>query len=264
MKKLKELRQRLAALTTEERAQLERIKAEERAMDATETEQYEKRAADIAKVEAEISELEKVEQRERAARERDERLSAQRTSEPERPAGGNGSPDAELEMRAHRNHLRGGLRRLSEAEVRALTVGTDSEGGYLKTPMQVVGEILKGVDNEVFVRNLARKFTVGDSEGIGVPTLDADVDDAVWTSELATGAEDTALRFGKRELRPHPIAKRIKVSNKLIRSSVIDIVGYINQRFTMMKPKFTIYDSQKQEIGQITGDWKGWNFIIHA
>ncbi len=230
MKKIKELRQRLAALTTEERAQLERIKAEERAMDATEQEQYEKRAAEIAKIETELQGLERVETAARTAQERDQRLTEHRSGEPERPAGGDGNPEAEAQLRAHRSHLRGGLRRLTEVEVRALSVGSDVEGGYLGAPMQVVSQILRGVDNEVMIRGLATVYQVGDSAGMGVPTLATDVNDADWTSELATGSEDTELRFGKRELRPHPLAKRIKISNKLVRSSILDIVAFVNSR----------------------------------
>lgn len=232
MKKLRELRQKLAALVTEERAQLDRLKTEGKTFDATETEQYEKRAKDIGDLESEITQLEVVEQRDAANRERDERLSKLIGTGERKGAGEEaGAADAALEMKAIRTFLRGGMRALDGAEFRALSVGSDVEGGYLKTPMQVVKEILKNVDDQTVIRQWARKFPVGDAEGLGVPTLDTDVDDATWTSELATGSEDTALRFGRRELRPHPLAKRIKVSRKLVRSSVIDIVAFIQQRF---------------------------------
>jgi HK97 family phage major capsid protein len=50
-----------------------------------------------------------------------------------------------------------------------------------------------------------------------MPYLAADPADADWTSELGTGNEDSSMNFGKRELNPKPLAKRIKVSNKLLR-----------------------------------------------
>jgi HK97 family phage major capsid protein len=65
-----------------------------------------------------------------------------------------------------------------------------------------------------------------------MPYLAADPDDADWTSELGTGNEDGAMSFGKRELTPKPLAKRIKVSNKLLRLNpdveqlVIDRLAY--------------------------------------
>ncbi|MDR1564546.1 MAG: hypothetical protein LBS74_06280 [Oscillospiraceae bacterium] len=43
-----------------------------------------------------------------------------------------------------------------------------------------------------------------------------------------------------------------------------NLVGYIKQKFTMMKPKFTILGSNEAEIGTITGNWTGWNFNITA
>lgn len=232
MKKLRELRQKLAALVTEERAQLDRLKKEERSFDATETEAYEKRAKDIGDLDEEIKKLELVEQRDADNRERDERLSKLIGTGERKGGTDDGTTDAAaVEMKAIRTFLRGGMRALDGAEFRALSVGSDVEGGYLKTPMQVVREILKNVDDQTVIRQISRKFPVGDAEGLGVPTLDTDVDDATWTSELATGSEDTALRFGRRELRPHPLAKRIKVSRKLVRSSVIDIVAFIQERF---------------------------------
>jgi HK97 family phage major capsid protein len=36
------------------------------------------------------------------------------------------------------------------------------------------------------------------------------------TTELATGSEDSTMSFGRRDLKPHPLAKRIKISRKLL------------------------------------------------
>jgi len=58
---------------------------------------------------------------------------------------------------------------------------------------------------------------VTNAQSLGIPTLDADPADATWTSELGTGSEDSSMTFGKRELSPKPLAKRIKVSRKLLR-----------------------------------------------
>lgn len=229
MKKLRELRERLAALTTEERSQLERLKKEERGFDATEKEQYEKRAADIASVEAEIQSLEQVEQRDAENAAREQRLSQTRgqAARPN-PGNGNGTPDEQRAMDGLRSYLRGNP---APPELRALSAGSDIEGGFLRAPQQMASGLLMAVDNEVFVRRLATVQPIGQAESLGAASLDTDVDDAAWTTELATGAEDTAMRFGKRELRPHPLAKRIKISRKLIRSSTRDIVALVNERF---------------------------------
>jgi uncharacterized protein YxjI len=39
-------------------------------------------------------------------------------------------------------------------------------------------------------------------------------------------------------------------------------VGYIKQKFKLLKPAFRIFDQNESEIGMITGDWKAWNFSI--
>lgn len=39
-------------------------------------------------------------------------------------------------------------------------------------------------------------------------------------------------------------------------------IGSIKQKFKMFKPTFQILDNSGQYIGEITGDWKAWNFII--
>ena len=38
--------------------------------------------------------------------------------------------------------------------------------------------------------------------------------------------------------------------------------GTIKQKFKFFKPTFIISDKNAQEIAQITGDWKAWNFDI--
>jgi HK97 family phage major capsid protein len=75
-----------------------------------------------------------------------------------------------------------------------------------------------------------RPYTITTAESLGAPSLDTDLNDADWTTELQTGTEDTAMRFGKRELRPHPVAKLIKVSKKLLRASALPIEGIIQDR----------------------------------
>mgnify|MGYP000919795576 CR=1 FL=1 len=48
-------------------------------------------------------------------------------------------------------------------------------------------------------------------------------DDADWTVELKTGSADTAMSFAKRELHPHPAAKRILVSTFLLNNAVLPV-----------------------------------------
>jgi uncharacterized protein YxjI len=38
--------------------------------------------------------------------------------------------------------------------------------------------------------------------------------------------------------------------------------GYIQQKFKFFKPRFRIFDAADQQIAEINGDWKAWNFRI--
>lgn len=151
---------------------------------------------------------------------------------------------------AFQRFLQGGERALREHELRALQADLDTSGGYLVAPQQFVTELIQAVDNAVVIRGLARKFTLTAAESLGAPALDTDIDDADWTSELATGNEDSALAFGKRELRPHPLAKRIKVSNKLLRAATVGIETLVRER---MAYKFGVTEEKVFMTGHGSG-----------
>lgn len=115
-------------------------------------------------------------------------------------------------------------------ETRALQMDADVSGGFLVAPQEFVKELIIFVNNLVFIRQLARVFTVENAESLGAPSLETDISDTNWTAEIATGVEDSSMAFGKRELRPHPCAKLIKVSDKLLRASVLNVEEIVRQR----------------------------------
>lgn len=112
----------------------------------------------------------------------------------------------------------------------ALQADSDTQGGYMVAPMQVAEGLIQAVDNQVFVRQRATVLPpLTSAHSLGVVTLDADPADADWTSELGTGAEDSTMAFGQREMTPHPVAKRIKISQTLLRKAP-NIEAYVQQR----------------------------------
>jgi HK97 family phage major capsid protein len=117
---------------------------------------------------------------------------------------------------AYRSWLRRG-NEIGQVERRALQADSDTLGGYLVMPMQFVDQLIVAIDNLVYLRQWATVFAVPNADSLGAPSLDADPADPTWTSELAIGSEDTTMAFGRRELHPHPLAKYIKVSRKLLR-----------------------------------------------
>lgn len=132
-------------------------------------------------------------------------------------------------VQSFRSYLRRGSMQLGVEEQRSLQAANDTLGGALVMPMQFVARLIKAVDDMVFVRTLAQKVSVVTSQSLGMPTLATDLTDATWTTELLTGSEDD-MRFGGRELKPSPIAKLVKVSNKLLAQAALDPEGLVNSR----------------------------------
>jgi len=244
MDKILELRQKRAALVKQARDILDKAEAENRGLTAEEEQQY-------SRIMNDVEELRKtIEREERLQVLENEMSQSQGTiAGGKEPPGDNGRTDQQnKEVRAAFNKfLRGGIQVLNHDEIRALQAEVDTLGGYIVAPQQFVNQLIKAVDDLVFIRPLATRFTLDRAESLGVPALDSDISDADWTSELATGAEDTAMAFGKRELRPHPLAKRIKVSNKLLRQGTIDPEALVRDR---MAYKFGI----TEEKAFLTGD----------
>lgn len=124
---------------------------------------------------------------------------------------------------------------LMTGERRDLQADLATAGGFLALPQQMVAELIKFVDNNVYIRQKATVMTVTNADTLGAPSLDNDIADDDWTAEIATGSADTSMTFGKRELKPHPSAKRIKVSNTLLRKATIGPEQLVTQRLGYKK-----------------------------
>lgn len=232
---LNEVRAKRLNCTTEARAILDAAAEAKRALSAEEETRFDALMAEADRHEQTIAREERV-----AAVERDLATSQGRTTTSEQPGTGAGAgagertnPRASEEYRAaFRRFLVSGINSLSGTEVRALQADNPAEGGFLVAPQQFITDLLANVKDAVFIRQLATVMQLDRSESLGVPVLDTDLNDADWTSELATGNEDTALRFGKRELKPNPLAKRAKISKKLLRQNTIDVEAIVRDRLS--------------------------------
>ncbi len=258
MRDVLELRRHRAALIQENRQILDRAETESRSLTAEETQEYDRRMQEIDALANDIQ----VEERQQA-------LELELGASAGRSGGGTESPAADDRGRgpasggapegrasneyreAFRQFLRTGSTRAFETpEFRALQADADIAGGYLVAPQQMVMDLLAAVKDVTVVRQLARVIPVPSAASLGVPTLEHDVDDADWTSEIATGNEDTGMDFGKRDLHPHPLAKRIKVSNKLLRTAFLDVEAIVRDRLAY---KFAV----PQEKAFLTGSGAG-------
>jgi HK97 family phage major capsid protein len=218
--KLKELRDARGKAIADARAILDKAEGEKRGLTADEDAKYKEVFGKSEELRASIEREEKLAEAERQAaeqtlREKDETREADKKGE-ERKVGPRGTEEYRA---AFRRFLAGGRSALTETELRALQADSDTAGGYMVMPEQMVAGLIKAVDDMVHIRARATKFSVPSAASLGVPTLTADPADADWTAEILTGSEDSTMAFGKRELHPHPLAKRIKVSNKLLRQA---------------------------------------------
>jgi HK97 family phage major capsid protein len=146
-------------------------------------------------------------------------------------------------------------------QLRALQSDSDASGGYLVAPVQMQQQILQAMDNAVFIRQQATKFTVANADGLGVPKLENDPADADWTTEIKTGSEDSTMSFAGRELRPHPVAKRIRISRKLMRQ-LPTIESFVRERlaykFAVTQEKaFLTGTGAQQPLGLFTASAQG-------
>lgn len=211
MEEILKLRQQRANLVAQARELLSKAEGEKRDLTAEEQGQYDKMWGDIDSLGKRAERLER-----QATVEADLGQPAGQAHRPDMDAAGGeartGRASAEY-ANEFRSYLRGG-----RGEFRALQADVDTLGGYL-VPDQFVDALLKALDDAVFVRTWATTYQVPQADNLGVPTLDADPSDPTWTSEIGTGSEDSQMKFGGRELRPHPLAKRIKVSRTLLRKA---------------------------------------------
>ncbi len=128
----------------------------------------------------------------------------------------------------------------------ALQSDLDDQGGVLVASEQYADRFNPG-RRQRCVHSSACDEDAGYQRGFaGYPDAGFGCGRCGWTAEIATGSEDTGMKFGKRELRPHPLAKRIKISKKLLRL-VPTVEAKVMERLAY---KFGI----AQEKGFLTGN----------
>lgn len=217
--KLKALREQRGKLVHDARQILDAAESEKRSLTADEDVKWKELIGKQDDLRAQIEREERMadverESAEAALRHKDAGKREEATGGEQRQAGARGTDEYRA---AFRKYIVGGRDALDASEIRALQADSDTGGGYMVMPEQMVAGLIKAVDDAVFIRQRATKHQIPSAASLGAPNLAADPADAEWTSEIATGSEDSTMSFGKRELKPSPLAKRIKISNKLLR-----------------------------------------------
>tara|TARA_R100000049_G_C1950164_1_gene97383 strand:+ start:144 stop:1367 length:1224 start_codon:yes stop_codon:yes gene_type:complete len=258
MPNLKDLREKRGKLIQDGRAVIDLADNEKRELTTDENTKYDAIFADIDKIGATIEREEKQAEIERSA----VQSRAQEIEETGEKSG-KAETQADLELRGANQWLKHGQFSADGGdEFRALQADADTLGGFLVMPQQMVSKLIQSIDDHVYMRGLATKFQTNGAQSLGAPSLDTDVDDANWTTELSTGSEDSSMAFGKRELNPHPLAKRIKISNKLLRNGTMSAEAIVRSRlaykFALTQEKaFLTGSGDNQPLGIFTASDDG-------
>jgi HK97 family phage major capsid protein len=146
---------------------------------------------------------------------------------------------------AMRKYLRKGVQGMNNDEIKTLSVGDPSAGGYLQQDTYIATLLAKQRE-AMAMRQICTVLPPVPSGSAIAPAEDSFLSDAEWTTEVATGSDDAVKPFGQRKLTPHPLAKRLKVSNTLLRNPFFDVEAWVRDRLAY---KFSV----PEENGLING-----------
>ncbi len=129
---------------------------------------------------------------------------------------------------AYNNYLRKGMDNgLEDIQTKALSVGTDADGGYLVTPE--MSEIITQTVTEISpMRSIASVATIS-TDSLDV-IEDSELPGASWATETASRADTTTAQIGKNNIATHEMYASPKATQKLIDDSAIDIESWLAQR----------------------------------
>jgi len=165
-----------------------------------------------------------------------------------------------IQDRGFANFLMRGLGGLSDVERRALQMGNGPDGGYLVAPVKWMDKLIQKKDDAVFIRQWATKETISGAHSLGYPSLETDVSDSDWTSEIATGSLDSSLAFGSREFKTNPLAKRVKISKTAMRNSTIEekVLSRLAYKFAITEENaFLTGSGHNRPLGVFTANSDG-------
>ena len=223
MNKIMQMREKRNTLWEQTKNFLEEHRGENGLVAADAVEQYNKMAADVQALGAEIERLEN-----QAAF--DAKL-AEPTSRPvTNMPGSHAAPKAEgTASDEYRDAFWGMIRNQGDQfGIRnALRIGEDTEGGYT-VPDEFERRLIQALEENNIFRQLAT--VIRTNSGTRKIPIATDTMEAQWIDE---GEEipETNTRFGQTTLSAYKLGTMIKISNELLHDSAFDLASYIAQRF---------------------------------
>jgi len=113
---------------------------------------------------------------------------------------------------------------LSSDERKAMSAGSDPDGGYM-LPQSTVGRVVAKVYEQSTMRRIANVQTISTEKIEGL--IDNNEADAGWVSELGTRSDSTTPQVGKWEIETHELYAMPKISQKLIDDAAMDVEAWL-------------------------------------
>ena len=113
---------------------------------------------------------------------------------------------------------------LSSDERKAMSAGSDPDGGYL-LPQSTVGRVVAKVYEQSTMRRIANVQTISTEKIEGL--VDNDEASAGWVSELGTRSDSATPTLGKWEIDSHEMYAMPKISQKLIDDAATDVESWL-------------------------------------
>lgn len=238
VKEINDLKQKRAKLVADARAIHDKTIAEKRDLNTEEQSSYDKLMADqsaltktiqreenLRSIENQQSRVDTTDLTEEPGNRRNaETPELEEDVDPEQRA----AAQSELQKRGSKEYraafnkfLTRGRASLTPKELRDLSSDSDTDGGYLVVPQVMATELLKNLDDAVYVRSKARKFTLLAAKSLGVIKRTAKMSTWARGAEVAAPTKDTSLKYGKRALSPQYMSGLALVSRDLLRNSTM-------------------------------------------
>lgn len=114
--------------------------------------------------------------------------------------------------------------RAGEAELKAMSVGSDPDGGYLVTP-DTSGRIVSRIYETSPMRQLASVMSIGTDSVEGLNDLGEN--GFTWVGETTTRSETTTAQLGKWAIPVHEAVSIVSATQKVLEDARLDLEGWL-------------------------------------
>lgn len=135
------------------------------------------------------------------------------------------------EVKAFQGYMRRGEKSLTPDELKALSSGSDPDGGYLM-PNQTANTIIEKLIEVSPVRELAEVMTLSLGDTIDMPAEDDQEFECGWVSEIGARPETNAGQIRSVGITAHEMYAKPKVTQKLLDDSAFNIEQWLSRRVT--------------------------------